>query len=530
MAAVTALVLASCSSMEGLQKSNASSAGVVRVAVMQPENLLIPGDTTEMSGHQILDSLFTGLIQYNPMTSNAEFSGVASKIVTADNTTFTIELRQDWTFHDGTTVNADSFIDAWNYTALSTNRQKAAYFMSSIQGYDDLQATDGQTPRYQEMSGLRKINEFSFSVTLKSPFAQWPLMTGYSAFYPLPKAFYSNPKDFGRKPIGNGPWKVSKEFVEAQGMTLVGYDSYAGVDRPRASELEFVVFSDLDTAYKEVMGGGIDVARVPNDAVRTAKQDFGRRYTERDSSVLTYIGFPLYLERYADKRVRQAFSMAVDRQSLCDTIFNGTRTPAASIVAPQIPGARRDACPHCKYDPQKAKELLDSTDFDTSKPVELWFNSGSDHDKWLRIVGNQWEKNLGVKYELRGSLQFKEFLPKVEKHQLTGPFRMGWGMDYPSAQNYLEPLFSTVSLKAGGANSTYYSNPQFDELVRRGNTAMTGEQAVKHYQEAEDVLLEDLPVVPLFFGLSQYVHSERVDDLVINGFSGVETTRLKVVQ
>ena len=109
---------------------------------------------------------------------------------------------------------------------------------------------------------------------------------------------------------------------------------------------------------------------------------------------------------------------------------------------------------------------------------------------------------------------------------MTGPFRMGWSMDYPSPDNFLEPLYSTQAQPPAGSNVAFYSNPAFDELMAEGNAAPDSEQAIAFYNQAEDVLLEDMPVIPLFFDVTQSVHSADVDDVVVDLFGRVDTTAL----
>ena len=105
---------------------------------------------------------------------------------------------------------------------------------------------------------------------------------------------------------------------------------------------------------------------------------------------------------------------------------------------------------------------------------------------------------------------------------MTGPFRMGWSMDYPSPQNFLEPLYATDA----GANFAFYSNADFDRLVAKGNAAATSDEAIGLYNQAEDVLLEDMPIIPLFFEVTQSVHSTDVADVVVDAFGRVDTSAL----
>lgn len=513
-----------------------ASGGTFSMYIGDPEKPLVPGNTNESEGGQVVDALFTGLVTYGK-NSELTWDGVAESIESDDATTWTVKLKDGWTFHDGTPVTSSSFVDAWNYTAYSPNAYGNSYFFSNIVGYDKLQAptdADGKAtgePESKEMEGLKVVDDTTFTVTLTGPFAQFPITTGYTAFFPLPEAFYADPDALGKKPIGNGPFKADTEMVPGQGMTLSRYDDYAGPNKANADSVEFVVYTDQNTAYLDAQAGSLDIVdQIPPDAITTAPDEFGDRYQEFPSSSFQYLGFPTYDPRYQDKRVRQAFSMAIDREAITKAIFNGSRVPAMDAIAPVIDGARDDACKYCVLDVEKAKALLAETDFDTSKPVELWFNAGAGHDAWVEAVGNQLKKNLGVDFVLKGDLQFSEYLPLGDNKGYTGPFRMAWSMDYPSPQNYLEPLYSSAALPPAGSNYSFYQNPKFDDLVAQGNKASSNEDAIALYQQADDVLLEDMPIMPMFFGLVQSVHSERVTNVNIDAFLRVDLAAVQVVE
>ncbi|TAL22079.1 MAG: ABC transporter substrate-binding protein, partial [Frankiales bacterium] len=381
------------------------SGGTFSITITTPENPLIPTNTTESEGNLVLSGLFTGLIEYDPETSEAVYSGVAESIESDDSTLWTVRLKDGWTFHDGTPVDAASFVDAWNYGALSTNAQGASYFFSNIVGYADVQAAEGGTPAATAMSGLKVVDPRTFTVQLSSPFAQFPLTVGYNAFFPLPKAFFDDPVAFGKQPIGNGPFRADEPFVPDVGFTMSRYDDYAG-EPAKADGVQVKVIADINTQYLEIQAGNLDVLdQIPPDAITSAPDEFGDRYLTRPSSSTTYLNFPTYDPRFADKRVRQAFSMAIDRQAIVDAVFDGTREPAYSAISPVVDGSRGDACDYCQYKPDEAKALLDQTDFDTSTPVDLWFNAAAGHDEWVQAVGNNLRDALGITYRLQAALQ-----------------------------------------------------------------------------------------------------------------------------
>jgi ABC-type oligopeptide transport system substrate-binding subunit len=515
----------------GSPSASGNPDGVFSVYIGDPENPLIPGNTNETEGGQVLDALFTGLVEYDVETNEAVYTGVAESITSDDQTTWTVTLKDGWTFHDGTPVTAQSYVDAWNYVAYSPNAQGNSYFFATIEGYADLQAPeDGGQPAAEEMSGLKVIDDRTFQVTLTSPYAQWPTTVGYTAFFPLPQAFFDDPEAFGRQPIGNGPFMATEPFREGVGITLTRYDDYGGDAPAKAGGVEFRVYTEQNTAYTDLQAGQLDIVdSIPPDAIASAPDEFGDRFKTQPSSSITSLNFPLYDERYADKRVRQAISMAIDRQAIIDAIFNGTFTPATSFVSPVVSGYRDDACEYCQFDPERANQLADAAGFDRSQPVDLWFNAGAGHDEWMQAVGNQLRENLGVEYRLRGDLQFSEYLPLQDEKGMTGPFRFGWIMAYPVMENYLGPMYSSTAIPPNGSNSTFYSNPEFDQLIQQGNSAASDEEAIQAYQAAEDIILEDMPAAPLWYGLIQYAYSERVDNVVIDSFGRIQVEDVTVI-
>ncbi|TFV68275.1 UNVERIFIED_ORG: ABC transporter substrate-binding protein [Bacillus sp. AZ43] len=537
-AIAAALLMTACggSDDEGGEEGGASNGGTFSMYIGEPQNPLVPGNTTESEGDQVVNSLWTGLVTYSE-SGEVTYDGVAESIESEDNTTWTVTLKDGWTFHDGSPVNAESFVNAWNYTAYSPNAQGGSGYLSRIAGYDDLQApvdpaTEEPTgePAASEMSGLEVVDDTTFTITLSSAFANWPAVVGYNPFYPLPQAFFDDPEAFGTRPIGNGPFQAEEEFVPGEGITLTRFEDYAGPNKAKAEAVEYRVYAEVGTAYTDTQDGNLDIVDViPPDALATAEDEFGDRFIRTESSQITYIGFPTYDARYADPRVRQAISMAIDREAISQAIFEGTRTPADSFIAPVVDGYREGACEYCALDVERANELLDEAGFDRSQPVELWFNAGAGHEAWMEAVGNQLRENLDVEFVLQGNLDFAEYLPLGENKGFTGPYRYGWSFDYPSADSYLTPLLVPSSQPPAGSNYSFYDNPEVTELLLQGDQASTPEDAIAAYQEAEDIVAQDMPMAPMFFTEIQSVHSENVENVKLDLFQRVLVADVTVV-
>jgi ABC-type transport system substrate-binding protein len=487
--------------------------GTFTAYIGEPKSPLVPGNTTESEGAKVIAALWTGLVGFAE-DGEVEYSGVAESIESEDNQNWTITLKDGWTFHDGTPVDAQSFVDAWNYTANPQNAQDGGSYLSRIAGFAELESGAAT-----ELSGLAVVDEQTFTVQLQTPFALFPAVVGYDAFNPLPDVFFEDPDAFGTNPVGNGPFQADSEFVPGQGITLTRYEDYAGEDAAQAEGMEFVVYADQATAYTDAQDGNVDIVDViPPDVIAEAESEFGDRFINTEVSQITYLGFPTYDQRFADPRVRQAISMAIDRDAISTAIFEGTRTAADSFISPVVDGYREGACEYCTFDVDAANALLDEAGFDRSQPVNLWFNAGGGHDAWMEAVGNQLRQNLDVDFSLQGSLDFAQYLPLGESKGFTGPFRYGWSFDYPAAESYLTPLFTPQSFPPIGSNYPFYDNPEVTDLISQGDQAATEEEAIELYQQAEDLIAQDMPMAPLFFTQIQTVHTENVSNVRIDLF------------
>ncbi|HYN67178.1 MAG TPA: ABC transporter substrate-binding protein, partial [Ornithinibacter sp.] len=232
VAALSAVALLAAGCGSGDSDDTATSAGAktggeITVRGCNPENPLVPSNTTETCGGNVIDALFAKLVHYDAETA-APKNDVAESIETTDNQNFTVKLKKGYKFHDGTEVLAKNFVDAWNYTAYGPNAQQSGYFMEPIEGFGDLQCAgtanpddpcEGYTPKAKELTGLKVVDDLTFTIKTTEKVSNLPVRLGYSAFSPLPDVFYNDPKAFGDKPIGSGPFKLDS-WTKEQSMVL----------------------------------------------------------------------------------------------------------------------------------------------------------------------------------------------------------------------------------------------------------------------------------------------------------------------
>lgn len=511
--------------------------GAIKVEGCKPARPLIPSDTVETCGGNILDVVTARLVRYNPDTAEAE-NDIAKSIVTKDSLTFTVTLEDGIEFHDGTPVTAKSFVDAWNFGANAKNTQLAATFFAPIKGYDDVNPEDpdgeegpkeAPEPKSSTMSGLKVVNPTKFTVTLAQKSSTFAQRLGYTAFAPLPESFFQdNGKAFGKMPIGAGPFKVEK-YDQNREAVLVRDTTYDRVGTPNIDKVTFVVFNDSAPAYEQVVANQLDINRQIPSAKLVSKifrDDLGERFVRREAGVIQTITFPPNSvdPAYQNVKLRQAISMAIDRQAVINLAFPD-RKPATGWVAPVAGGYKEGACGEfCTFDPVRAKALLAEAGGFTGT-MTLTYNADGDHKTWTEGTCNQIKNNLDVECIATPTVDFATFRTAVEAREQKGMFRTGWQMDYPSIENFLEPLYKT----GASSNDGVYSDPNFDRLLGEAAAEEEEDDVFATYQQAEALLKDGMPAIPLWYSSVVVGHSEKVTNVKLTVFGTYDLSSVSVV-
>ncbi|QQK51473.1 ABC transporter substrate-binding protein [Mycobacterium avium subsp. paratuberculosis] len=494
----------------------------------EPPNPLVPTGTNDSQGGRILDRLFAGLMSYDAAGNPAP--EVAQSIESGDNVNYRIVLKPGWRFTDGSPVTAHSFVDAWNYGALSTNAQLQQSFFSPIDGYDALAA--GQ-PQQTTMTGLRVVNDLEFTVRLKAPTVDFKLRLGHSAFYPLPQAAFRDMAAFGRHPIGNGPYQLAggpdgPAWEHNVRIDLRPNPDYHGNRKPRNKGLRFEFYANLDTAYADLLSGNLDVLdTIPPSALPVYRRDLGDRVTAGPAAINQSLDTPLRLPHFGGEegRLRRlALSAAINRAQICRQIFADTRSPARDFTARSLPGfdpniAGSDAL---DFDPDRARRLWAQADaisaWSGSYPIA--YNADAGHQDWVDAVANGIKNVLGI--DALGAPQptFAGFRTQITNRSIGSAFRSGWQGDYPSMIEFLAPLFAT----GAGSNDVGYSSPRFDAALATAEAAPDLPQAAALANDAQRILFHDMPVVPLWNYISVVGWSAEVSHVTVtwNGLPDYE--------
>ncbi|MEU8348449.1 MULTISPECIES: ABC transporter substrate-binding protein [unclassified Streptomyces] len=505
--------------------------GILSSSWGDPQNPLEPANTNEVQGGKVLDMIFRGLKRYDPETGEAK-NMLAEKIESDDSQNFTVTVKKGWKFSNGEPVTAKSFVDAWNYGAHLDNAQKNAYFFEYIEGYDEVHPEEGD-PSAKTLSGLKVTGDQTFTVKLNQKFSTWPETLGYNAFAPLPKAFFDDHDAWVKKPVGNGPYQV-ESYQKGSVMKLRKWEDYKGPDKARNGGVDLKVYTDNNAAYTDLLSGNLDLADdIPAAQLKNVESDLGDRYINEPAGIIQTLAFPFYDKGWGEgkEKLRQGISRAIDREKITEQIYHGTRTPASDWTSPVLGekgGYQAGICGEfCDYDPKAAKKLIDEAGGLPGGRMTLTSNvdTGS-HRVWLDAACNSINNALGKDKACTVNPvgTFADYRNQIGDERMTGPFRAGWQMDYPLIQNFLQPLYYTNA----SSNDGKWSNKEFDKLVDEANAERDTEKAVRKFQDAEKVLAEQMPAIPLWYQNGSAGFSERLTDVKLNPFSVPVYDQIKV--
>jgi len=542
VAAAAALTLAACSSdsgtdtdTDGTPSAGGPATGAVTINGSQPQNPLVPVMTNETGGGNVIDAIFTRLVDYDPTTAAHQLAMAESIEPSEGNTLWTIKLKSGWNFHDGTPVTADSFVKAWNDGANCNTGALNQYFFGpdgvNIKGYEKVAGTykdDGSldcsgVAEDAAMEGLKVVDDTTFTAELAGPVSIFKTIVGYSAFAPMPEIYFTDKKAFEAKPIGNGPF----QFVSAkpnESIVLTAYPDYQGANPAQVKDVTFRIYATPDAAYVDLLANNLDVLdTMPATALAGDrwKSELGDRSLLQPVGVFQSITYPLYDKRFDSVDLRKAISMAIDRAAVIKVAFNNTREPADGWVPPVIEGYQPDVCGEgCTFDAAKAKEYLTKAGgFDGT--LTLAYNSDGGHKEWVDATCVSIKNALGIDCQGKAYPSFAEMRNDVTEDKMTGLFRTGWQMDYPSIQNFLAPLYATNA----GSNDGGFSNADFDNLLRTA-AGQSSEEAIASYQQAQAILAQEMPVIPLWFGALTAGWSENINAPQFTPFGRVDLSSI----
>jgi oligopeptide transport system substrate-binding protein len=454
---------------------------------------LDPAISQEMTSHIYVLQIFSGLVSFDA-EMNLVPDIAESWEISEDGRIYTFHLRRGVKFHDGREVKAQDFKYSWERAAdPGTESLTAATYLGDIVGVK--QKLAGET---EEINGVEVIDDYTLKVTIDAPKAYFLAKLSYPVAFVVDQDNVSAGKEWWRSPNGTGPFKL-KEWREDEFIVLERNELYYR-EKARVSHILFKLWSGVPMSMYEK--GEIDITYVSIhdlERVTDPTSPLSPELMIAPELSVSYIGFNTAAPPFDDVKVRQAFSLAVDKEGIISQRLKGAVTLAEGILPRGLPGYNQEL-QGLGYDPEKARELIAESSYrSVANLPPLVFTvpgEGNTLSGTLRAIICQWKRNLGVEITVR-QLESKAYYYRL-KEEKDNLFDFGWMADYPDPQNFLEVLFHS----AAENNIGKYYNPQVDALLEQAAVEQDEERRLSLYQQAEQLIIEDAAVLPLWFGQS----------------------------
>ena len=527
LAASAMAALAACGKKGGdtsAASGSAAEGGTLNYYINNP-SAIDPYDLEEDQGMMVGYQLFDALTTYD-FTKN-ELVGLAAESWDVNDAAdeFTFHLVKGAKFHDGTTVTSKSFKQGWerilNPNTSTEHASAIGYHLAMVDGYSELSAGEAD-----ELKGVTCPDDDTLVVKLSQPYADFPYVCMHPALSPVPDCALEDFDTFFFAPVGNGPFKMNGKWEDGQQINLVRFDDYSYGEKAKLDGVHFNIQKDVQTAYTEFQAGNLDVAQVPTTQLKDAISQYGESedgYTATtgkevltgDELSIYYLMLNVNDEQLKDKDLRHALSLAINRQAICDTVFEGTREPAGGIVPPGIKGYVENEWADSRYDVDAAKKILDEkypadANGKRNLSIALTYNLDGDHKAVMEMVMADWSA-LGIETS-SNTAEWASILSNTYPNADFQVGRLGWIADYPIMDNFLYPLFVT----GGDNNYGQYSNADVDKGLLEARAIASDDDRVVKYQEVDKLIAEDMPVIPLFYYKHQMVCSQRVKSLYMD--------------
>jgi oligopeptide transport system substrate-binding protein len=419
--------------------------------------------------------------------------------VSADGLTYTFHIRPDAKFHNGKPVTADDFKYSLDRTAQlgQTASATAEAYLGDIVGAKDV--TRG---RADEISGVQVIDARTLEISIDAPKAYFLAKLTYpTAFVVDQQQVEANPRNWTRQPNGTGPYKMAEWRLNERIILEANEDYHLGA--PSVQRVLYVLAGGSTLTQYE--NDELDVAGITvNDIERVLsdRDPLNEDYRSGDNLSVSYIGFNVTQPPFDDPNVRRAFAMAIDREQIVRVVLKGMLDVANSYMMPGLPGYNSDASVPT-FDPEGARAALAASKYEDAAGLgEVTLTEvggGANAGIATQAIIEMWRTNLGVNVSI-AQAEAASFYDDLDRGRLQ-MFDIGWIMDYPDPEDIIDLLFHSTSRQ----NNTHYSNEDFDALVEQARTEPDSTRRLQLYQDAEQILLEDLPWIPLYFGRDHFV-------------------------
>nr|WP_281481037.1 ABC transporter substrate-binding protein [Thioclava sp. DLFJ4-1] len=494
------LGLASFASAQDYQPDpNAKPGGNIIVTYKDDVATLDPAIGYDWQNWSMIKSVFDGLMDYVPGTTELRPGLAESYEISDDGTTFTFKLRKGVKFHNGREMTAEDVKYSLDRVTTPATQSPGAGFFGSIKGYDAM--ADGSAT---SLEGVTVVDPYTVKIELSRPDATFLHVMALNFASVVPKeAVDEYGTDFGKHPVGTGAFKLS-DWTIGQQLVFEKNADYWREGVPYLDSITFEVGQEPIVALLRLQQGEVDV---PGDGIPPAKfnevmdnPDEAKRVVVGGQLHTGYITLNVQMEPFDKVEVRQAMNMAINKDRIVQMI-NGRATPANQPLPPSMPGYTKDYEGY-PFDQEKAKQMLADAGYPDGFETELYVMNTDPNPRIAQAI-QQDLSQIGVKVDIKALAQANVIeaggTPKTAPMIWSGG--MAWIADFPDPSNFYGPILGCAGAVEGGWNWSWYCNEELDAMATEADSITDPAKQDERLQKWSDVymkVMKDAPWVPVF--------------------------------
>lgn len=478
---------------------NAKQGGAITITYKDDVATLDPAIGYDWQNWSMIKSLFDGLMDYEPGTTNLKPDLAESYEISPDGKTFTFKLRHGVKFHNGREMTADDVKYSLDRVTNPKTQSPGAGFFGSIKGYDDVAAG-----KAEGLSGVTVIDPYTVKFELTRPDATFLHVMAINFAHVVPKEEVEKyGADFGKHPVGTGAFKLA-EWTLGQRIVFERNADYWHKGLPQLEKITFEIGQEPIVALLRLQKGEIDV---PGDGIPPAKFQEVMADPEQKARVVEggqlhtgYVTMNTTMAPFDNVKVRQAVNMALNKARIIQ-IINGRAVPANQPLPPSMPGYDKDYKGY-PYDVAKAKALLAEAGHPDGFDTQL-FAMNTDPNPRIAQAIQQDLAAIGIKASIQSLAQANVIAAGGDKAgaPMIWSGGMAWIADFPDPSNFYGPILGCAGAVPGGWNWSWYCNKDLDAKAAEADSvvdpAKAGERD-KMWSAIYDKVMEDAPWAPVF--------------------------------
>lgn len=444
----------------------------------------------------LISEMFDGLVAVTP--EGAIEPRLALSWENKANTVWTFHLRPGITWSDGSAITTQDIVWSWQRLVSPKTASPYATYLGNMHVLNAAEIAQGN--KAPGTLGVKAINDRTLEITLTQPTAAFLAMLAHPSLVPLDKVLIGRFGDKWTKPehfVSSGAYTLS-QWVVNERIVTVRNPRYWDDQHTVINKVTWLPISSEAADVNRYKAGEIDIVyTVPVNQFAQLKKTMGDELRVAPQLSTYYYQFNTTRAPFNDPRVRRALNMALDKDIIAQKVMGQGQREAWVISQPDIGGVTLRAPDYASWPRDKriaeAKKLLADAGFGPEHPLSfnLLYNTSETHQRIAIAASSMWKKNLGVEAKLQNQ-EWKTMLDTMH----TGNFdavRYAWIADYDDAASFLNTYRTGDS-----ENTSKYSNPAYDEALRNAAKAATVAERGKYYQQAEDMLGQDVPAIPVY--------------------------------